>query len=193
MLRRGARWRRCTLAVNDYYVILECDPDITGRSHRTEQAVPQDEPQWTGHIAGGAAPAVGLRRERRDIADRAGRPFVRGDPARADRRRAAGQSPGPAACDDDLLQSRIPAMRSARQSMPSVRSRQEEHLPASITTGFQGNAQVFQEFAQGPGRAGAGRDLRLFRRARHSLRELHPSDHHPLGPAVGRRRRAASC
>ena len=38
---------------------------------------------------------------------------------------------------------------------------------------------------------GRGRDPRRLHRARHALRELHPSDHHPVGAALGRRRRAA--
>ena len=41
--------------------------------------------------------------------------------------------------------------------------------------------------------AAAGRrgDPRRLHRARHALRELRPPDHHPVGPALGRRRRAA--
>ena len=45
--------------------------------------------------------------------------------------------------------------------------------------------------AQGAGRAGPGRDLCRLCGARHPVRKLHPSDHHHLRPAVGRRRRAA--
>ena len=45
--------------------------------------------------------------------------------------------------------------------------------------------------AEGAGRPGPGGDLRRLCGARHPLRELHPSDHHHLRPAVGRRRRAA--
>ena len=45
-------------------------------------------------------------------------------------------------------------------------------------------------FAQGTGHPGAGGDLRGLCAARHPLRELHPSDHHHLRPAVGRHRRA---
>ena len=64
-------------------------------------------------------------------------------------------------------------------------------VPATIHGSFQGTARAFQQSLEqpAPGRAGrAGGDLY---RARHSVRELHPSDHDPLDPAVGRRRRAA--
>ena len=47
------------------------------------------------------------------------------------------------------------------QAVDAIRQiEREAHLPASITTGFQGTAQVFQDSLQGPGRAGAGGDLR---------------------------------
>ena len=45
--------------------------------------------------------------------------------------------------------------------------------------------------AERAGHPGAGRRVRRLRGARHSLRKLHPSDHHHLRTAVGRRRRAA--
>ena len=41
--------------------------------------------------------------------------------------------------------------------------------------------------AQGPGPAADRRGARHLHRARHSLRELHPPDHDPVGPAGGRR------
>ena len=44
-------------AINDYYVILECDPKNSGQCHRAEQAVRQDQPQWTGHRRGTVAAA----------------------------------------------------------------------------------------------------------------------------------------
>ena len=46
-------------------------------------------------------------------------------------------------------------------------------------------------FAEGPGHPDPRGDLRRLRGARHSLRELHPSDHHHFRPAVGGHRRAA--
>ena len=45
--------------------------------------------------------------------------------------------------------------------------------------------------AQQPAPAGAGGAGGRLYRAGHSLRELHPSDHHPVDPAVGRHRRVA--
>ena len=35
--------------------------------------------------------------------------------------------------------------------MPSRQLEREEHLPATITTGFQGTAQVFQDSLHGQG------------------------------------------
>ena len=46
-------------------------------------------------------------------------------------------------------------------------------------------------FAQQPAPAGAGGARRRLYRAGHPLRELHPPDHDPVDPAVGRHRRAA--
>ena len=67
----------------------------------------------------------------------------------------------------------------------------DSNLPLSITTGFQGNAQVFQESLKGQGILVLAADVRRVRGARHPLRELHPPDHHHLRPAVGGCRRAA--
>ena len=66
----------------------------------------------------------------------------------------------------------------------------ELQLPASLRTSFQGNAQAFQDSLRtraAADRRGAGRRLP---HPRHALRELHPSAHHPVDAAVGRRRRA---
>ena len=69
----------------------------------------------------------------------------------------------------------------------------DSNLPLSVTTGFQGTAQVFQESLKGQGILVLAAIFAAYVRARHPLRELHPSDHHHLRPAVGRHRRAASC
>ena len=131
------------------------------------------------------------RRQRHRRADRPVDPAQRRHEAGADGRPAAGQPPGPAAVGDDLVQPRARLSRSARRSTRSSRSSASRTCRPSITTGFQGTAQVFQEFAEGAGHPGPGRDLRRLRGARHPLRELHPPDHHHLRPAVGRHRRAA--
>ncbi len=64
-------------------------------------------------------------------------------------------------------------------------------VPAVVTTTFLGAANAYQ--------ASLGNELWLIlaaivdglHRAGRALRELHPPDHHPLHPALGRRRRAA--
>ena len=71
------------------------------------------------------------------------------------------------------------AVRAIEQSM------RELGLPASVRGSFQGTAQAFQASlvepaAADPRRAGDG-----VYRARHSLRELRPSDHDPVDAAVG--------
>ena len=63
-------------------------------------------------------------------------------------------------------------------------------MPASIVTSFQGAASAFErslanELLPDPG--GGPDDVH---HPGGSLRELHPSDHDPLDPALGRRRRA---
>jgi len=52
----------------------------------------------------------------------------------------------------------------------------ESNLPATIASGFQGTAQVFQESPERAGHPGAGGDLCRLRRARRAVRELfiHP-------------------
>ncbi len=65
----------------------------------------------------------------------------------------------------------------------------EAGVPASITTGFQGTAQVFQELVARAGSFNFGGDLRSLRGLGNPLRKLHPSDHHHLRTALGRDRR----
>ena len=67
-----------------------------------------------------------------------------------DRRPAAGQPSGPAALGDDLVQPQ--SGRLARSAVDAIRKlERESNLPLSVTTGFQGNAQVFQESLKGQG------------------------------------------
>ena len=76
-------------------------------------------------------------------------PAVRRDHAGADGRRTAGQPPGPAALDDDLVQS---GSRLCAAAVDDIRAiERETNLPASIVSGFQGAAQVFQDSLKGRG------------------------------------------
>ena len=78
------------------------------------------------------------------------------------------------------------------QAVDAIRQiERESNLPASIATGFQGSAQVFQDSLKGQGVLVLAAMFAAYRGARHPVRELHPPDHHHLRPAVGRRRRAA--
>ena len=60
----------------------------------------------------------------------------------------------------------------------------------SISTSFEGSAQVFQQAVGQPGPAAVRRRAGGLHRPRHPLRKLHPSADDPVGPAVGRHRRA---
>ena len=63
----------------------------------------------------------------------------------ADGRPAAGQPPGPAAGGDDLVQPRARLLaRPGGRRHPATIER-DSRLPATIATGFQGTAQVFQD------------------------------------------------
>ena len=64
------------------------------------------------------------------------------------------------------------------------------HMPASVATSFQGNAQAFQSFAQQHAAADPGRTVRRLRDPGHALREHDPPAHDPLHPALGRPWRA---
>ena len=78
------------------------------------------------------------------------------------------------------------------QAVDAIREiERETRLPITVNTGFQGVGAGVPGIAQGSGSAGPGGDLRRLRGAGHSLRKLHPSDHHHFRSAVGRRRRAA--
>ncbi len=61
-------------------------------------------------------------------------------------------------------------------------------FPPTITAGFSGTAQVFQQSSARTGLAAAGDRRGHLHRARHSLRELHSPDHDPFRTAGGRRR-----
>ncbi len=61
--------------------------------------------------------------------------------------------------------------------------------PAALTAVYQGSAKVFEIIARHAALPDRRRHHRGLHRARHPVRELHPSDHHSLDPAVGRRGR----
>ena len=63
-------------------------------------------------------------------------------------------------------------------------------LPDSVTTDFQGTAQAFESSLAGLGVLLADDDPRHLPGAGRAVRELHPSDHDSVGPAVGGIRRA---
>ena len=70
------------------------------------------------------------------------------------------------------------------QAVDAIRQiERDSNLPATITTGFQGTAQVFQESLKGQGILILAAIFRRLCGARHPLRKLHPSDHHHLRPA----------
>ena len=119
---------------------------------------------------------------------RHGGAVVGGDALRAHGRPTAGQPPGPAAVGHHLVQS-APDF-SLGQAVDEISNlERQDHLPATITTGFQGTAQVFQDSLARAGHPDSGGDLRRLCGARHFVRKLHPPDHHHLRPAVGRHRR----
>ena len=65
----------------------------------------------------------------------------------------------------------------------------DDHLPATIATGFQGTAQVFQDSLRGQGILILAAIFAAYVVLGILVRELHPSDHHHFRPAVGRHRR----
>ena len=102
-----------------------------------------------------------------------------------------GQPPGPVPRRDHFLQPG--AGRVARRRPPRSSSKRSRNCrcPSSVLGSFQGTAQVFRaSMANTAAAAGRGAARRLYR-AGHALREPDPSAHHPLHPALGRRRRPA--
>ncbi len=109
-------------ASNDYQVILECDKKI--QDDPTGLSKVYLKTNLNGQATGGGivAPAAGSGVNGSTSPTGPVDPAVRGNQAGADRRRAAGQSPGPAALDDDFVQSGPRLRRSAPPSTPSGRS-----------------------------------------------------------------------
>ena len=64
------------------------------------------------------------------------------------------------------------------------------NVPPTLQGSFQGDRAGVPAVAVLDAALGRGRHPGRLHRAGHALRELHPPDHHPLGAALGRRRRA---
>ncbi len=105
-------------------------------------------------------------------------------------RPARRESPGPVRRQHGLLQPGAgqDALRCRRLcERDHARDRHAGHNPWIVPR----HGARFPAESQQPAPAGAGGARRRLYRARHPLRELHPSHHHPVDPAVGRHRRAA--
>ncbi len=77
------------------------------------------------------------------------------------------------------------------QAVERIQELQHEmHLPPTVDGVVPGHRAGVQGLAVLDPAAGRRRDPRRLHRARRPLRELHPSDHDPLGAALGRGRRA---
>ena len=83
-----------------------------------------------------------------------------------------------------------PASRSATP-WPACRRSARETLPATVIGQLPGHGAGVPGLDDRPRVGARARDLRDLHRARHPLRELHPPDHDPLGPA--RRPASARC
>jgi HAE1 family hydrophobic/amphiphilic exporter-1 len=135
--------------VNDYYVILECDPKIQADPTGLRKLFLKTNLNGQA-IAGGAAPAVGSG------VSGATNPTGPAVPLSALVRQVP--TIGALAVNH---QGQQPAMTisfstdlgySLGQAVDAIRQiEQEEHLPASIVTGFQGNAQIFEASLKGQG------------------------------------------
>ena len=98
------------------------------------------------------------------------------------------QSSGPVSLGDAVVQ---PGARPfARRRLDRDRERRAHQRQAGgAHRGLSGLRQGVRDVACNPALSDRRRHHRGLYRARHPVRELHPSNHHPLDPAVGRRRR----
>ena len=177
---------------NDYQVILETQARVPQRSVEALQHLHQDQRQRRGAAVGRHAGTAGAGSGITGTGIPAGTsiPLTARDQAGDQRRSASGQPPGPAAVGDDLVQPRARHVdRPGDRRDPAARAGFE--LAGLDHHRLPGHHAGVRGVAEGPVRPDPGRDLRGLRRARHSLRELHPPDHHHLRPAFGRHRRAA--
>ena len=77
------------------------------------------------------------------------------------------------------------------QAVDAIQAMTERlHVPPTLNASFQGTAQAFQASLSSMPLLVAAAILVVYIVLGDPLRELHPPDHDPVGPAVGRRRRA---
>ena len=136
-------------AINDYYVILECDPKIQADPVGLSKLFLKTNLNGQA-TAGGAAPAAGSG------VSGATAPTGPVVPMSALIRRVPtigalqvnhqGQQPAMT-----IFFSMDPGYALGQAVDAIHQIEQEQHLPASITTGFQGNAQVFEDSLKGQG------------------------------------------
>ena len=105
--------------------------------------------------------------------------------------RAGGQSPGAVRRHHHLVQPAAGRSRWATRSRRSTRPVLDIGVPASVHGSFQGTARAFQASLDTQPWLILAALVDRLHRARHPLRELRASAHHPVDPAVGRGRRAA--
>ncbi len=137
---------------NDYQVILETKPEFRADPSSLQNIYVKTNGGGAVDLADrsrGGRPR--WRRHRQRHPGRTVDPAVRGDRAGAIGRAAARQPPGPAAGGDHLVQSCAGLCARRRGRPRSSGSSAKSNLPATISTGFQGTAQVFQESLKGQG------------------------------------------
>ena len=135
--------------INDYYVILECDPKIQANPVGLRKLFLKTN--LNGQVtAGGAAPAAGSGVSGSTMPTGPVVPLsalVRQVPSiGALQVNHQGQQPAMT-----IFFSTDPGYALGQAVDAIYQIEQEAHLPASITTGFQGNAQVFEDSLRGQG------------------------------------------
>ena len=154
---------------NQYRVILEADPVAADtRSTRSTRSTCRRRCRAAGQVPLSAIATV--EQQTGAAADQPSRPVPGGD---------------------DLVQPRAGrvARRGGRRDQAGAR-RRSACRPASITT-LPGRGAGLPGVARQRAAADPGGDRHHVHRAGRALRELHPPDHDPVDPALGRRRRAA--
>ena len=191
---------------------MSARPAATVSGTQTTNAVGRDRsrrpaPSSDDSAAAVAADAARNQRDQRDRqrpATAAPRPAPpvsteRGDdgaarrlqPLRARQHAARGQPPGTVRRHHDLVQPAAGQVAERRDARRSTRGDGRDRHAGDHPRQLPGTAQAFQQSLGNEPLLIAGRAGRRLHRARRALRELHPPDHHPLDPALGRRRRGA--
>ena len=157
-------------STNEYWVVMELLPRVPAGRRRARQAL--------GAVDARTARAAQHRREVQ-LLGRAG----------------DGESLGPAAVGDGVVQPRAGRVARHRASRRSSRTAKEV-LPTTVAASFSGIAEAFVTTQQGLLAADAARGVRDLRDPRRAVRELHPPDHDSHRAAVRgvrRARHADSC